>query len=75
MSGRFGKENTVVPYENADLSELVEEAISNIHAEITDYVVDEELSEEDTQRSTVRKYETSLIRLQTIKFTTVKIQE
>ena len=47
VSGRFGKENTVVPYENADLSELVEEAISNIHAEITDYVVDEELSEED----------------------------
>ena len=47
VSGRFGDENTVVPYENADLSELLEEAISNIHAEITDYEVDEELSEED----------------------------
>ena len=47
VSGRFGEENTVVPYENADLSELLEEAISNIHAEITDYEVDEELSEED----------------------------
>lgn len=47
VSGRFGEENTVVSYENADLSELLEEAISNIHAEITDYEVDEELSEED----------------------------
>ena len=47
VSGRFGEENTVVPYENADLSELLGEAISNIHAEITDYEVDEELSEED----------------------------
>ena len=47
VSGRFGEENTVVPYENADLAELLEEAISNIHAEITDYEVDEELTEED----------------------------
>lgn len=47
VSGRFGDENTVVPYENADLSQLLGEAISNIHAEITDYEVDEELSEED----------------------------
>ena len=47
VSGRFGDEDTVVPYENADLAELLEEAISNIHAEITDYEVDEELTEED----------------------------
>ena len=47
MSGRFGEEDTVVPYENADLAELLDEAISNIHAEITDYEVDEELTEED----------------------------
>ena len=47
VSGRFGEEDTVVPYENADLAELLEEAISNIHAEITDYEVDEELTEED----------------------------
>ena len=46
-SGRFGEEDTVVPYENADLAELLDEAISNIHAEITDYEVDEELTEED----------------------------
>ena len=47
VSGRFGEENTVVPYEDADISELLEEAISNIHAEIADYEVDEELTEED----------------------------
>ena len=47
VSGRFGEEDTIVPYENADLAELLEEAISNIHAEIADYEVDEELTEED----------------------------
>ena len=47
VSGRFGEEDTVVPYENADLAELLDEAISNIHAEITDYEVDEELTKED----------------------------
>ena len=47
VSGRFGEEDTVVSYENADLAELLDEAISNIHAEITDYEVDEELTEED----------------------------
>ena len=47
VSGRFGEEDTVVPYENADLAELLDEAISNIHAEITNYEVDEELTEED----------------------------
>ena len=47
VSGRFREEDTVVPYENADLAELLDEAISNIHAEITDYEVDEELTEED----------------------------
>ena len=47
VSGRFGEEDTVIPYENADLAELLDEAISNIHAEITDYEVDEELTEED----------------------------
>ena len=47
VSGRFGEEDTVLPYENADLAELLEEAISNIHAEITDYEVEEELTEED----------------------------
>lgn len=34
-------------YEGADLAELLEDAISNIHGEITEYEVDEELTEED----------------------------
>lgn len=48
VSGRFGEENTVVPYENADLAAQLEEAISGIHAEISEYEMDEELPEEDT---------------------------
>ena len=48
VSGRFGDENTVVPYDNADLAAQLEEAISNIHAEITAYETEEELEEEDT---------------------------
>ena len=47
VSGRFGDENTVVPYENADLAAQLDEAISNIHAEITAYEAEEELEEED----------------------------
>ena len=48
VSGRFGDESTVVPYENADLAAQLDEAISNIHAEITVYETEEELEEEDT---------------------------
>ena len=47
VSGRYGNEDTVVPYEGANLAELLEDAISNIHGEITEYEVDEELTEED----------------------------
>ena len=47
VSGRFGDEDTVVPFEGAALSEQIEEAISNIHGEISEYQVDEELTEED----------------------------
>lgn len=47
VSGRYGNEDTVTPYEGADLAELLEDAISNIHGEITEYEVDEELTEED----------------------------
>ena len=48
VSGRFGEEDTVVPYENADLESGLAEAMSNIHAEITAYETEEELAEEDT---------------------------
>lgn len=47
VSGRFGDETTCVPYENADLESLIEEAVSNIHGEITEYETEENLEEED----------------------------
>ena len=47
VSGRFGEEMTVVPYEGGDLGSLLEEAVANIHGEITEYEIDDELSEED----------------------------
>ena len=46
-SGRFGMEATCEPYENADLAELLSEAIANIHGEITTYELDEDMEEED----------------------------
>lgn len=48
VSGRFGLEATCVPYENSDLSEQIDEAIANIHGELTAYEVEDELAEEDT---------------------------
>lgn len=47
VSGRFGEEATCVPYENADLAALLDEAVSNIHGEINECEQDEELEEED----------------------------
>ena len=47
VSGRFGLEATCVPYENSDLSEQMDEAIANIHGELTAYEVEDELAEED----------------------------
>ena len=47
VSGRFGEEVTCVPFENADLAELLSEAVANIHGEISDYEVEDELEEED----------------------------
>ena len=47
VSGRFGEEVTCVPFENADLSELLSESVANIHGEISDYEVEDELEEED----------------------------
>ena len=48
VSGRFGEEMTVVPFEGSDLGSLLDEAVANIHGEITEYAIDEGLSEEDT---------------------------
>ena len=47
IRGRFGKEATCVPYENADLAAQLDEAVANIHGEITEYETEEELEEED----------------------------
>ena len=42
VSGRFGMEATCVPYENADLAAQLDEAVANIHGEITEYEAEEE---------------------------------
>lgn len=47
ISGRFGMEATCVPYENSDLAAQLDEAVANIHGEITEYEAEEELEEED----------------------------
>lgn len=47
VTGRFGEETTCVPYENADLESLLDEAVSNIHGEITEYEAEENIEEED----------------------------
>ena len=47
VSGRFGPEATCEPFENDELSELLNEAVSNIHGEISEYEVADELEEED----------------------------
>ncbi len=47
VSGRFGMEDTVVPFETATLSELLDSAINKIHGEISALEGEEELEEED----------------------------
>ena len=47
VSGRFGPEATCEAFENADLGELLNEAVINVHGEISEYEVADELDEED----------------------------
>ena len=47
VSGRFGPEATCEAFENADLGELLNETVINIHGEISEYEVADELEEED----------------------------
>ena len=47
VTGRFGDETTCMPYENADIESLLDEAVSNIHGEITEYEAEENIEEED----------------------------
>ncbi len=46
-STAFGMDSACKPYEGADLSEQLSEAVSNLHAEITEYEVDELEGDED----------------------------
>lgn len=50
VSGPYGPESACVPYENADLEALLQEAIANIHAEISPYELDD-LADEDEDNS------------------------
>ena len=64
VSGRFGMEATCVPYENADLAAQLDEAVANIHGEITEYETEEELEEEDNSipaDPTVRNFSYSVV--------------
>ena len=47
VSGCFGPEATCEAFENTDLGELLNEAVINIHGEISEYEVADELDEED----------------------------
>jgi N12 class adenine-specific DNA methylase len=46
-STQYGKDNTCKPFEDSDLAELLEGAIQNIHAQITEYEFDELIEDED----------------------------
>lgn len=64
VSGRFGMEATCVPYENADLAAQLDEAVANIHGEITEYETEEELEEEDNSipaDTTVRNFSYTVV--------------
>ena len=64
VSGRFGMEATCVPYENADLAAQLDEAVANIHGEITEYETEEKLEEEDNSipaDPTVRNFSYTLV--------------
>ena len=64
VSGRFGMEAACVPYENADPAAQLDEAVANIHGEITEYETEEELEEEDNSipaDPTVRNFSYTLV--------------
>ena len=64
VSGRFGVEPTCVPYPDVPLSDLLSEAVSNIHAEISAYEPDELDEEKDLSipaDPSVRNYSYTLV--------------
>lgn len=65
VPGPYGPESACVPYDNADLESLLNEAISNIHAEISAYELDD-LADEEEDNSipadpTVRNFSYALV--------------
>lgn len=48
ISGAHGPESACIPYEDAELGDLLEDAIQNIHAEVTEFELDDlEAEDED----------------------------
>ena len=47
MSGPYGPQLICKPYPDRDFKELLEQAVENLEAEITDYEVEELVEEED----------------------------
>lgn len=48
-SGRFKPESACKAFENSDLSELLDKAVSNIKGEITEYSIDDELADDEEE--------------------------
>lgn len=48
VSGRFGMEATCEPYDNADLETQLYEAVENIHAEVLEYEIEDDLEEDNS---------------------------
>ena len=49
QSGRFGMESACKAYENSNLADLLDDAVSNIHGEINEYVVDDDELDESLE--------------------------
>lgn len=47
--GRFKPESACKAFENADLSELLDKAVSNIKGEITEYSIDDDIADDDEE--------------------------
>lgn len=48
-SGRFKPESACKAFENSDLSELLDKAVTNIKGEITEYSIDDDLADDDEE--------------------------
>ena len=49
QSGRFGMESACKAYESSNLADLLDDAVSNIHGEINEYVVDDDELDESLE--------------------------